>query len=175
MKLAAIGYAARQGDDVDAILRTIAHELRAQGYRLAGAVQWNEPREGLPHDAMILEDLATGRRLDVSGDPGAGAGGCRLDSYALENVAGLVAGTIGPDVDLVILNRFGKQEAARAGFRSIIEAAVATELPVLTGLNDAHRPLWEAFTSGECVYLAPERDEIEAWARRTLAEKLTAQ
>jgi len=168
MKLAAIGYDAGQGDGVDAMLRALAHDLMAQGYKLAGAVQWNEVRQGQQHDAMILEDLATGNRLDVSGHLGAGANGCRLDSYALETVAGIVANTIDRDVDLVILNRFGKQEVSRAGFRPIIEAAVANELPVLTGLNNAFRPFWESFTSGEGVYLAPRREDIQAWAARTL-------
>ncbi|MEZ5901495.1 MAG: DUF2478 domain-containing protein [Hyphomicrobiaceae bacterium] len=174
MKLAAIAYDAGQGDDIDAVLCAIAHELRAKGYKLAGAVQWNEPREGLPHDAMILEDLSTGRRLDVSGEPAAGGGGCRLDSYALETVAGLVANTIDTNVDLVILNRFGKQEAARAGFRPIIEAAVANELPVLTGLNNAHRALWEDFTSGEGIYLSASPEDVKDWAARTLAERKPA-
>lgn len=87
MKLAAIGYDAGQGEGVDAMLRALAHDLMAQGYKLAGAVQWNEVRQGQQHDAMILEDLATGNRLDVSGHLGAGANGCRLDSYALETVA----------------------------------------------------------------------------------------
>ncbi len=92
-------------------------------------MQWNEPRANDSRCAMVLEDLASGERLDVSADPNADPSACRLNSYALEDVAGRVAGTIDPGVDLVILNRFGKQEAAHAGFRAIIEAAVSQELP----------------------------------------------
>lgn len=168
MKLAAVGYEAGNGDHIDVVLRTLAHELRAQGYKLAGAVQWNEPRANQSRDAMILEDLATGNRLDVSGPTGPESDGCRLDSYALESVVGIVAGTIHSDVDLVILNRFGKQEAARAGFRPVIEAAVVHDLPLLTGLNNAYRALWNTFTNGECAYLAPNRESILSWANATL-------
>lgn len=63
----------------------------------------------------------------------------------------------------MILNRFGKQEAARAGFRAVIEAAVAHEIPVLTGLNIAHRPLWEAFTSGDSDYLPIDAGAVSRW------------
>lgn len=168
MKLAAIAYTAGEGDAVDALLAALASDLRARGIRLAGAVQWNEPRALAARAAMVLEDLATGERLDVSGDNR--PGGCRLNAYALEDVAGRVAATIQPDIDLVILNRFGKQEAARAGFRTAIEAAVANELPLLMGLNTAHKPLWEAFTSGDGDYLPADADAVRAWALAAVAQ-----
>lgn len=168
MKLAAITYVAGGGDGVDRLLRGVAHDLRAKGFKLAGAVQWNEPKDGDTRCAMVLEDLATGERLDVSAEPSNDPHACRLNAYALEEVAGRVAGSIGPGVDLVILNRFGKQEAARAGFRAIIEAAVANDLPVLTGLNAAHRPLWQDFTGGASDELAPAADAVQAWCSGVL-------
>lgn len=171
MKLAAITYEAGQGDAVDALLAQLAQDLKRRGVKVAGAVQLNEPRPGQSRCAMVLEDLATGERLDVSAAPSADPHACRLDSYALESVAGRVAGSIGPGVDLVILNRFGKQEAARAGFRAIIEAAVSNELPVITGLNSAHRPLWEAFTSGDGAYLPIADSAVRDWALAAIAHQ----
>lgn len=169
MKLAAITYEAGKGDGVDSLLRDVAHKLRAKGFKLAGAVQWNEPMPGQSRCAMVLEDLATGERLDVSAEQSNDPHACRLNAYALEEVAGRVAGSIGPGVDLVILNRFGKQEAARAGFRAIIEAAVANELPVLTGLNAAHRPLWQDFTGGASDELKAESGAVYGWCSGVLS------
>lgn len=165
MRVAAVAYQAGSGEAVDRLLAELANDLRQQGIKLAGAVQLNEPRPGQARCAMVLEDLATGERYDVSSTQDNDPNACRMDSYALEEVAGRLAGSIGPDIDLVILNRFGKQEAARAGFRAIIEAAVSNELPLLTGLNTAHRPLWDAFTSGAGEYLAPDKDTLNEWAR----------
>ena len=171
MKLAAVSYEAGAGDAVDTLLSELARELRGRGYKLAGAVQWNEIRPVDSRGAMVLEDFHFLEALYVSavksGDPNA----CRLNSYALEEVAGRVAGSIGPGVDLVILNRFGKQEAARAGFRAIIEAAVMSELPVITGLNVAHKALWDTFTTGDGDYLPAEPQAVSAWALAAIASK----
>lgn len=164
MKVAAIAYQAGSGEQVDALLAELADDLRKRGLKLAGAVQINEPRPGESRCAMVLEDLATGERHDVSSLPTSDPSACRMDSYALEAVAGRLAGSIGPGVDLVILNRFGKQEAARGGFRAIIEAAVTHGLPLITGLNASQRPLWEAFTSGAGEYIPPDHDAIHEWA-----------
>lgn len=169
MKLAAIAYEAGAGEAVDELLADLARDLRSKGIRVAGAVQFNEPRPGDTRCAMVLEDLATGERLDVSAERNADPKACRLNSYALEDVAGRVANSITADRQLVILNRFGKQEASKAGFRAVIETAVTNELPVLTGLNSAHRPLWDAFTSGEGKYLPADKQAVAAWVEAVLA------
>lgn len=168
MKIAAVAYEAGEGDTVDALLADIAQDLKARGAKLAGCVQLNEPRAGQDRCAMILIDLATGERLDVSSDPSRDGTTCRLNSYALEDAAGRIAATIGPDVDFVILNRFGKQEAARAGFRAVLETAVAHELPLLAGLNASYRPKWEGFTNSYGDILPPQREAVQAWALKAL-------
>lgn len=168
MKVAAVAYEAGSGEAVDQLLVELADHLRGQGRKLAGAVQINEPRPGQARCAMVLEDLATGKRYDVTSSQGNDPSACRMDSYALEEVAGRLAESIGPDIDLVILNRFGKQEAARAGFRAIIEAAVSNELPLITGLNTAHRALWDAFTCGNGDYVNLDKDALQVWAKDAL-------
>lgn len=169
MKLAAIPYGPGQGEAVDALLREVAAALRKEGRALAGAVQWNEAKAGQSRCDMVLENLASGERFDVSADPRGNEEDCRLNSYALEHVAGIVAASIKPGIDLVILNRFGKQEAARAGFRSTIEAAVANELPLVTALNSAHRQLWQAFTGGEAIFLDNDTQAVKAWCDTCLS------
>ena len=52
---------------------------------------------------MERGDLATGRRFFADACPGANADTCRLDETALEDVAGLIASSIGPGIDLVII------------------------------------------------------------------------
>lgn len=168
MRVAAIPYEAGQGEAVDTLLRTLAADMRAKGLKLAGAVQWNEPKAGQTRCDMVLEDLATGTRYDVSANQRGDAPACRLNAHALEDVAGIVASSIVPGLDLVVLNRFGKQEAAKGGFRAVIEAAIANELPILTALNSAHRTLWHQFTGGEGTFIAADEAELRNWCRAQL-------
>ncbi len=171
MKLAAIVYAMGEADGVDAMLTALATELRGEGFRLAGTVQHNTLQPQSPCSDMIIEDLASGRRVDVSAPLSIASKGCRLDATALEDVAGIVAAGLepgAPTVDLVIVNRFGKQEIAGQGFRAIIEQAVAREIPLLIALNGVHRPHWDQFTGGHGNVLPPRRTAIEQWCRSVL-------
>jgi nucleoside-triphosphatase THEP1 len=178
MKLAAIIYGMGQADGVDAMLSALAAELRGAGFRLAGAVQHNTLQPQSPCSDMIIEDLATGRRIDISTPLAIAGGGCRLDAAALEDVAGIVAAGLEPgpaSVDLVIVNRFGKQEMAGNGFRGVIEQAVAREIPLLIALNGVHRPQWDAFTGGHGDALPPTRAAVEQWCRGVLRDDARSQ
>jgi len=166
MRVAAIPYEAGEGEAVDALLRALAAEMRAKGLKLAGAVQWNEAKPGQTRCDMVLEDLATGTRYDVSASQRGDEKACRLNSHALEDVAGVVASSIGPGLDLVVLNRFGKQEAAKGGFRAVIEAAIANEIPVITAFNSAHGTLWQQFTGGEGSFLAADKTALRDWCAK---------
>lgn len=169
MKLAAIAYEAGEGEIADAILREAAQFLRSRGLKLAGTVQWNAATEGRGRCAMELEDLASGRRYSTAVDGPLAPQSCKLDASALEDVAGHVAGSLEPNVDFVIINRFGKQETAGAGFRPIIEAAVANDLPVLTAHNRAYGNDWAAFAGGASSELPPALDAVVAWCEAVLS------
>jgi len=54
------------------------------------------------------------------------------------------------------------------GFRSVIETAVAREIPVLLTLNADHLVMWESFTGGFGVILAPDLAAIDLWCRTVL-------
>lgn len=174
MKLATIAYEAGAGEAADAVLRDVANNLRSRGYRLAGTVQWNAPPEAESRCEMELEDLATGRRYSTAVKGPRQAQACRLDSSALEDVAGLVASSIAAGLDLVIINRFGKQEISGAGFRAIIEAAVANEVPVLTALNWTYAKDWQAFAGDVSTILEPELVSVQAWCDDALQVILRA-
>lgn len=46
-------------------------------------------------------------------------------------------GDLSKDLDLFVVNRFGKRESEGAGFCCVIERAIELELPVLTVVKDA--------------------------------------
>lgn len=171
MKIAAVIYEIGQADYVDAMLTALAVRLRSEGIALAGAVQHNREQACSPCSDMILEDVATGQLMEISIPLNKSSGGCRLNATALEDVAGIVANGLERPVDLVVINRFGKQEMSGNGFRDLIETAVARDIPVLTALNSVHRTAWDTFAAGTADMLPPDANAIEHWCRAFLPTK----
>jgi len=64
MRVAAVVYVMGEAERVDRELSGLADRLRQAGYTLAGAVQHNKAETSSPCSDMVLEDLATGQRLD---------------------------------------------------------------------------------------------------------------
>ncbi len=169
MKIAAILYDAGAGLQTDALIVEFARRLSCAGFRLAGAVQSNVAIAGRSRCDILLEDLATGRTTKTSQDPGPLARGCRLDSAALEESVGLATSSLGADTDLVIINRFGQQEAEGHGFRPLIEQAVLLGVPVIVGLNRTNLESWRAFVGEEVELLPPELSALSNWCAAIIA------
>ena len=83
---------------------------------------------------MVVEDLYSGARALISKDRGNLARGCRLDHDVLSAVMLAVERSLTGNVDLLIINKFGKEEAEGRGFRQAIGMAVEREIPVLIGV-----------------------------------------
>lgn len=174
MKLAAILYDLGEGLATDILLENIAHQLRDAGLKLVGAVQSNSSAPRRSQCEMTLEDLATGRCTKASEDRGPLARGCRLDASALEDIVGLAASSLKADTALVIINRFGKQEAEGHGFRPMIESAALLDVPVLTAVNRTHLDAWRAFVGEEPLLISSSRKEIERWCEATVPGAMAA-
>lgn len=171
MKLAAVLYDGGASAQTDALVVDIARRLMGAGFRLAGVVQSNVAIAGRGRCDIILEDLATGRTTNTSQDRGPLAHGCRLDSGALEEAVGLAASSLDAETDLVIINRFGKQEAEGHGFRPMIEQAVLLGVPVIVGLNCTNLESWRVFVGDEPELLPPELGAIFSWCRANCSER----
>lgn len=165
MRLAAVIYEPGSAEVIDAMFRAVAAQLQADGVKLAGAVQHNTECTGTACSSMILEEITTGRRFDITAPRSPVDSGCSLDPAALEDAAGFVAATLASGIELAVVNRFGKQEVLGNGFRSVIELAVAGEIAVLTALCETHRASWQAFTGSAGVELPAAADAILDWCR----------
>ena len=171
MKLAAVLYDGGASAQTDALVADIARRLKGAGFRLAGVVQSNVAIGGRSRCDIVLEDLATGCTTNTSQDRGPLAHGCRLDSHALEEAVGLAASSLDAGTDLVIINRFGKQEAEGHGFRPMIEQAVLLGVPVIVGLNRTNLESWRAFVGGEAELLPPELCAVSSWCTANVSER----
>jgi molybdate transport system ATP-binding protein len=166
LKLAAIIY--RSGkDDVDGLLAGFAADLIREGHRIGGVVQHNFRGACGPRDLMQMVDLMTGRTIPICQALGSGAQSCRLNPAGLAESAIAVSRAIAEDVELVVVNKFSKQEAAGSGLRAEIADAVVAGLPIITAVPDKCYDAWMEFTGGYGTTLACERRVIDDWWRET--------
>jgi nucleoside-triphosphatase THEP1 len=160
--LAAIPY--DRGFPIDRFMADLARRLRGRGLRLAGVVQHNGGDCDGACEAMSLEDLASGARFAISETRGAGASGCRLDATGLAAAGGALAEALAGGVDLVIVNKFGRQELLGRGLRQEIVAALLAGLPLLIAVRRDVLPAWRDFAGDDWVELPAEADAVETWA-----------
>ena len=156
----------------DRFLSLIADRLTARGLRLAGTVQSNVERADRARCDMDILVLPDGPVLRISEDRGDLARGCRLDAGALEEAVLGVTRAL-PGADLLIVNKFGKQEAEGRGLAPVIADALERGIPVLLGVNGLNLPAFEAFAGGLSAALPPDEAAVLDWcgqhARRAAA------
>lgn len=160
--LAAVLY--RREDDIDSILAGFALDQVRAGRRIGGVVQRNGA-SGDPHGRMQMIDLMTGRTISICQQLGPESQACKLDPAGLVTAAVAVSQAVAAQVELVVVNKFSKQEAAGAGLRAELAEAVAAGLPVLTAVPEKFLAAWTDFTGGLGSMLTCDRPAIEAWWR----------
>lgn len=147
----------------DRLLAEVAQVLLTRGWPVAAAVQINvDHPDGRPCD-MELHVLSAGAVVRISQHLGKMARGCRLDSAGLEQAVGLLEASLATQPRLMIINKFGKQEAEGRGFRPLIGRALAAGVPVLTAVNAANLTAFEAFADGMAEQLPDERGAVLDW------------
>lgn len=172
--LAAVVYEAGSGADTDRLLTAVADTLLDSGLRVAGTVQRAFERADRCACDMIVRDLATGGEVKISEDRGPNARGCRLNPAMLEALVGSTAAALEGGADVLILNKFGKQEAVGAGFRQVIAQALADEVPTLIGVNAAYLDSWRAFAGEFADELPANAGALLSWLGRRLPERIAA-
>lgn len=156
----------------DQILAATARTLRAEGVRIAGVIQLNSYSEPFRRRQMDLECLDSGRIRRISRDTFGFADQRRIDAQTLKGIADCLHATMAEsDPQLVILNRFGHQEAQGNGLSPVFAQALDRKIPLVTSLAP---PLAEAFRAalGEAATeLADDLDAVLDWARAATARR----
>ena len=133
------------GTEIENLLAGIADQLKQERFNLAGYIQRDRPKPGRSDCDMMLENIATGRHLNISEDRGAAARGCKLDISALLEAGELLSQTIDEKPDLLILNKFGKSEHEGGGLRPLIIRAIELDVPVLIAVPMRNIASWREF------------------------------
>lgn len=148
---------------IDGLIASVAGQLRRQGLRVGGVVQSNVEQAGESRCDMRLEELTTGRVVSISQRLGPQSRGCRMNDVALEQIVALVEASLEDGLDILILNKFGRQEAEGKGLRTAVAHAVAAGIPVLVGLNSAYAAEWREFCEGEGQLLEADPAAVARW------------
>ncbi|MDA5095265.1 DUF2478 domain-containing protein [Aliiroseovarius sp. KMU-50] len=145
------------------LLAGVAEALAAKGVRLAGTVQLDTEREEEFHCDMDVLVLPDGPKIRISQYLGAGANGCKLNPEALEQSVAATEANIAAGADLLIVNKFGKQEAEGRGFRHAVGEALSRDMPALIGVAGTTVEAFRDYV-GEAEELPPEPEALLAWA-----------
>ena len=159
-----LGFFTAEGPGVaDQLLIDVASHLQSQSARVAGVVQCNLDQPSQPRCDMVLRLLGTGQEICISQRLGPGSMGCRLDPVGLEQAVGIVEASLHNPTDLLIVNKFGKQEAGGRGFRPLIGQALSTGIPVLVSVNIGYLDDFRSFSSEIGQTLSPKKSTILKW------------
>jgi len=152
----------------DALLAQCAAGLAASGYRLGGVVQSNAHRRGRRRCDMYVKDLLGGDEIKISLDRGNEARGCRLDPDAFARIDAWVERAVLERVDLLIINKFGREEAHGRGLRPVIAEALIAEIPLVIGVSTQNLRDFLTFVGDAATRLRPDIQVITAWCRSAI-------
>jgi hypothetical protein len=152
--------------DVDAVLAAAVELLRARGLRVAGLLQRFGAATPAGKRSMYIEDISSGERIRFDSPRGTGASGCTLDPSALARAAFLLKKAIRSRPDVLIVNRFGRQEAEGHGLRPELAEAVCAGVPAVVAVGESWLADWKKFV-GEPGHILPTRpSDIANWGCR---------
>lgn len=151
----------------DAVLAAVAARAAQAGIGLAGTVQFADPGGEREKCNITLGLLPDGERRNISFPLQPGVTGCRLNPEALEQAVMVVHARLA-DAQALVVNKFGKQEAAGRGLVEAIGEACARGLPVLVGVSPQWLDAFLGFADGKARVLPADEDQVMAWLRGAL-------
>jgi nucleoside-triphosphatase THEP1 len=158
--LASVVYAAHE--EPDRLLLGFVEHLRRTRFRVVGLLQ----RDGVAKagNTDVRAVMLPGKEA-VSIAHDRGPSGCRLAAGRIAGMADVIAAEIERGADLVVLNRFGKLEAAGQGFIDLITQAVNADIPVLIAVPEHRFATWIKYSGGMNVRLPCRRAALDRWWR----------
>lgn len=169
---AAVAYG--PGEDVDTPMAACAATFTDRGVRVGGLLQRFGARIAAGKRDMLLTVLPAGETIRLSEPRGPGVMGCTLDPDALARGAMALRASIRRGADLLLVGRFGKEEADGDGLRDELAEAVLAGIPLIVGVRRSLLQAWFSFLGGAGPVLAPDLPALLDWATPMLAQRVSA-
>jgi len=154
-----------EGGDVETLLADFAAALRSRGVTVGGLLQ-RSSREANGRPRMELIDIAGGEVILISQNLGPRSSACCVDLTGVASASAVLRRAVAARPDLLVINKFSGLEAKGEGMRAEFLDALASGLPVLTGLSERHRDAFEEMAQGAGDYLAATPEALSAWWER---------
>jgi hypothetical protein len=151
---------------IQTLLADFAARMTASGLAVAGVVEIATQCDDGGCGRLAVRDLSTSELIPISQDLGPGSTACNLDPRGLASACAAVERAIADGADIVVLSKFGKQEAARGGLIDAFRAAFAAGLPIATAVSPAMTQEWRAFAGEYGDFVDARTDSLEAWWSR---------
>jgi hypothetical protein len=117
---------------------------------------------------MYVKDLLGGDEIKISLERGNEARGCRLDQDAFARIDAWVERAVLEHVDLLIINKFGREEAHGRGLRAVVAEALIAEIPLLIGVSTQNLGDFLAFAGDSVIRLKPNIEAMTTWCRNAI-------
>jgi hypothetical protein len=158
--------AALHGDPseiVQPLLERFGHDVAATGARVSGVIQTRISDAATGRRKIALRDLAGGAIYPISQDLGPGSVACNLDSGELAHACAAIEQAARRGVDLIVISKFSKQEAARGGLADAFRAAMVAKIPVVTAVSPHYLDEWREFAGPLAEFVEPDIEALCAW------------
>ena len=117
---------------------------------------------------MYVKDLLDGDEIQLSLDRGNEARGCHLDPDAFARIDAWVERAVLERVDLLVINKFGREEAHGRGLRPVIAEALIAEIPLVIGVSTQNLCDFVTFVRDSATRLRPDIEAITVWCRNAI-------
>lgn len=155
--------------DVDEILFQVVEKLRSNGVRIAGLLQQLGEVTSAGKRSMFVENLSSGERIRLDQPRGSEASGCMLDPDALAKASHAIRSAIVSRPDVLIVNRFGQQEAEGRGLRPELAEAVGAGVTTIVPVSRTLIAQWKEFVGESGQVVEPNPTEILAWVTQRIS------
>jgi len=148
------------GTKADVIIYQVVDKLLSEGRQIAGMRQYITDAS-TSVCATQLQDIESGECRRIA--QGSESESWSIDIEAIEKLALTLAECLSSDLDLVVVNRFGKLESAGGGFDCVIQRALELDIPVLTVVKLRWQQSWHDYGGAHVVTLPANRTCVLKW------------
>ena len=153
---------------VDKVFNEIFLHFSEVGYQVHGMLQTEHPQRDSCCPTMFLRNLQGESSIRISQALGKGSTGCRVDPGAIAEATARLEDELDENIDLLILNRFGRCESEGGGLRPAIEKAVLKNIPVLIAVRPKYKEQWDDFVGDFSRDLNCDFEEVVDWCSSAL-------
>lgn len=157
---------------IQAAMSACVRRWRQAGTRVVGVVEAIRHEGPRGADSAHLVDVTTGATFPLFQDLGRHSVSCHLQGAGVVAACAAVLASLDEGCDLVVLSKFGRLEAERAGLHGAFQDAAARGLPILTAVAPAHTARWLAFAGATTRFAPPDERLLDAWWRAVTTARL---